>query len=56
MLGAKYVESYGEENIVYAMIYTCEELLEMFGIALFVYALLAYISSEFQYLRGTIRD
>ena len=56
MLGARHYESYGSENVVYSMFYTCEELLEMLGVAFFVYALLAYISSEFQYLRATVRD
>ena len=56
MLSARHKESYGSKNVVFAMFYTCEELLEMLGVAFFVYALLAYISSEFQYLRTTIRD
>ena len=46
-------QSYGVNSVFYSMFYTCEELLEMVGIALFIYALLAYISNEFQYLRAT---
>ncbi len=56
MLGASHFEVYGSNNVVYSILYTCEELLEMVGIALFVYALLAYISNQLQFLQFTIRD
>ena len=49
-------QSYGVNSVFYSMFYTCEELLEMVGIALFIYALLAYISNEFQYLRATFTE
>ena len=55
-MGARHAASYGPNNIVFSMFYTCEELLELLGVAFFIYALLAYISKEFQYLRFTIRD
>ena len=48
MLGARHFESNGTENVVYAMLYTCEQLLEMLGVALFIHALVAYVSNEFQ--------
>lgn len=56
ILGAGYFESHGSKNVGFSLLYTCEELLEMLGVALFIYALLAHISNQFQYLRGTIRD
>ncbi|WP_019507541.1 hypothetical protein [Pleurocapsa sp. PCC 7319] len=48
MIGGYHSEAYGEENPMYALITTIEESLEMFGIVVFVYALLSYIAS---YLR-----
>ena len=38
-----YVTSFGEHNLVYEILYTIEELLEMGGIVLFIYALLNHI-------------
>ncbi len=55
MLGARHYEIHGPMNVVYAIIVTCEELLEMVGVALFIYALLAYISNQHRYLRCTIK-
>ncbi len=55
MLGGRHFETYGAENVVFSMLYTCEELLEMLGIALFIYTLLTYVSNEFQYLKATVR-
>lgn len=43
-------ELYGVSNFWYCFFYTIEELLEMLGIALFIYALLEYIS-ETKYLK-----
>ncbi len=40
-------ELYGRQNLVYSILYTVEELLEMLGIVLFIYALLLYIASQF---------
>ena len=40
----------GENNIIYAIIVTIEESLEMLGIAVFIYSLLHYIS---YYMKGT---
>ena len=36
----------GKQNIIYTLIYTIEELLEMLAIVLFIYALLSYINLE----------
>jgi len=47
LLGGKQYELHGANNIQFAIYYTCEELLEMSGISLFIYALLTYIRQEF---------
>jgi len=44
-LGGRHLELYGPDGYYYFMT-TCEELLEMVGIALFVYTLLSYIAAE----------
>lgn len=54
MIGARHFESYGAENLEYAILYSCEELLEMLGVAYFIYSLLAYVSNKFQFLRITV--
>ena len=47
LFGGRHNELYGPENIIYSLIYTLEEFLEMLGIALFIYTLLSYIEDEF---------
>jgi hypothetical protein len=54
MLGARHVELYGSENLFYSVYYTCEELLEILGTTVFIYALLSYIDSQFSSLTLTI--
>jgi hypothetical protein len=49
--GGIYDEAFGRHTPVYALISTVEELLEMGGILLFIYALTSYISAEFPQLR-----
>ncbi len=44
LLGGRQYEAHGANNIVYAIFYSCEELLEMLGVAIFIYALLLYIT------------
>jgi hypothetical protein len=56
MLGARHYEAYGLKDLAYSILYTFEESLEMLGITLFIYALLAYVADEFQYLKANIRD
>ncbi len=51
MVGGWYHELYGDQTLVYALLYSCEEFLEMFGIALFIYALLEYMLKQFGVLR-----
>jgi hypothetical protein len=43
ILGGKYADWYGEENLVYQIFVTIEESLEMLGMVAFLYALLMYI-------------
>ena len=50
LIGGKYADTYGTDNIIYAIITTCEELLEMLGIAVFIYTLFTYIVREFDSL------
>ena len=45
-----------EDKLLYSVFYTVEEFLEMFGVALFIYALLSYISDQFDYLTVTVRE
>ncbi|WP_419600273.1 hypothetical protein [Thiolapillus sp.] len=56
MLGGWYADRYGEVSVAYAMLYTCEETLEMTGISLFIYSLLKYIAQRFDNLRLAFYD
>jgi hypothetical protein len=47
MIDGIQVSLHGEHNIGYALLYTCEELLEMVGMAMFIYTLMDYISRHF---------
>lgn len=48
LLGGRQHNLYGDNNIRYSLFYTCEESFEMLGIAIFIYTLLLYISSQFK--------
>jgi glycosyltransferase involved in cell wall biosynthesis len=50
LIGGRYSELYGY-NVTYFVITTLEELLEMVGVVVFIYALTSYIDSEFKGLR-----
>jgi len=56
ILGAPYYESHGNQSIIYAFFYTCEESFEMIGIVIFIYALLKYITSQFKSLKITVME
>ena len=43
LLGGQHDELYGQYNLQYMLYYTLEELLEMLGVAIFIYGLLTYI-------------
>jgi len=47
-------ERHGSIDLTFAVFYTVEEFLEMFGIVLFIYTLLAYIETEFGPLKITV--
>ena len=48
MLGGVHAQTEGIDNLLYGILYTCEESCEMFGMALFLYALLSHAASEFE--------
>lgn len=54
MLGGRYCSIHGSDNFVYVMYQTAEESFEMFGITIFIYALLEHIRSEFKYILAEI--
>ncbi|MDM9630304.1 hypothetical protein [Robiginitalea aurantiaca] len=45
-----YDELHGQENLVFYIICTVEELFEMVGVAIFIYALLLYISDTIEHI------
>ncbi len=47
LLEGHHYELYGSADVTFAIFYTIEEFMEMFGIVLFIYTLLTYIESEF---------
>jgi len=54
MFGGRHAELFGRSNILYAFYYTCEEFLEMIGIAMFIYTLLSYSLNQFGSIKVTI--
>ena len=50
LIGGFWYELRGDENIIYAILTTCEESLEMFGVQVFIYALMFYIALELKNL------
>jgi len=54
LIGGLRAESHGFNNLVYSLITTTEELLEMLGIALFIYSLLVYITEQFNHFTVNI--
>lgn len=55
-ISGKQASLHGEQNLTYHAIITVEELFEMAGITLFLYALLDYIGRQFTGLTFHIRD
>lgn len=51
LLGGRYAELHGTENLTYSMAATVEESLEMAGVIVFIYTLLNYIADNFQEIR-----
>jgi hypothetical protein len=54
LFGGRHLELHGNNNATYALFQTCEETLEMLGIALFIYTLLTYIVDQFGTLQITL--
>ena len=54
MLGGRQADLYGNSNILYAFYYTCEESLEMIGVATFIYTLLSYSLNQFDSIKVTV--
>jgi hypothetical protein len=46
MLGAREADLHGYETVTYCVLYSLEEMLEMLGIIIFIYALLSHLASE----------
>ncbi|HRP54539.1 hypothetical protein [Agriterribacter sp.] len=55
MVGAEIAESKGVTNISYALAASCEELLEMTGLIIFLHFILKHIRSEFEMVSITIK-
>jgi hypothetical protein len=51
LIGSRYAEQHGIENLTYNMITTLEETLEMAGVITFVRALLTYIETNYGEVR-----
>lgn len=47
MISAYRAYSHGVNDLIYSLITTCEEFLEILGIVIFIYSLLLYISERF---------
>lgn len=56
MLGGWRAEGHGEEDLIYCILYTIEELGEMVGVVAFIYTLLSYIVYQFGGLNLSLRD
>ena len=46
MFGAREAELHGYYTVTYSVLYSLEEMLEMLGIILFIYALLSHLAKE----------
>ena len=54
-VGGKFLSEYGQNNLVYSLITQFEELLEMIGIMMFIYAILLYYNSYYPAITITIK-
>jgi len=55
LLGGNKKSLPGDNSLLYSVFYTCEEFLEMLGIAVFIYTLLSYIGEHFEHITVTIK-
>ncbi len=56
LIGGNWAELYGQENVTYELLTTCEQSLQMAGVLVFVYALMSYIASELKDLSFHVGD
>jgi len=56
MLGGRYAESHGYDNLTYQLITHLEESMEMAGIIVFIYALLRYLAEHYPRVEFLIDD
>ncbi|GJM34743.1 MAG: hypothetical protein DHS20C18_37440 [Saprospiraceae bacterium] len=49
-MGGKQFTLEGEENLTFKILYTIEELFEILGITIFIYALLGYLRPKAEHL------
>lgn len=56
LIGGIYYELYGEQSLSFIILATIEELLEMTGVVIFIYALSLYIDTELKDLRLSIKS
>lgn len=54
MIGGRQADLYGTDTILFSFYYTCEESLEMIGIAIFIYTLLSYMVNQFKSIEITV--
>ena len=45
LVGGYHADTYGVRNTTYVVLVSIEEILEMIGVVIFIYALMSYISS-----------
>ncbi len=55
-LGGWYTTLYGQQNMTYALLTTLEELLEMLGVVVFIYALMSYMGTHLKEVRVRVGD
>lgn len=55
-LGGRHVDLHGKNNITHHVLYTCEELLEMHGVVIFIYALFLYMARQLKGLTITTSE
>ncbi|MCZ0904903.1 hypothetical protein ON021_33910, partial [Microcoleus sp. HI-ES] len=48
MVGGYYADAVGQRNLIYGLMVCVEEILEMVGVIVFIYALLSYIGSHLE--------
>jgi len=55
MLGGREAELHGFDSVIYCLLYTVEEFLEMFGVVGMIYTLLAYFEEKYGSIAITLQ-